>query len=88
MKLDLNKPNPSGNVAVDMCCACIVHNTKLNQPLKAIELNWVYFSIFQNWVIANFSELATKKEFYICGVKITKSKERDSKIITEIWENK
>lgn len=77
-----------GNVAVDMCFACIEHNRERNQPLVAIELNWVYYAIFQNWVQLNYSQEMAMKQFSIHGVDILKSKNRTDKTIKEIWANK
>ena len=68
--IDIYNYQKQGNIAVDMCVACIQHNFSYNKNLKEIVLSKAYYAIFQKWVRQNYDEETAELEFAIEGVVI------------------
>ena len=79
--INLQDYKKQGNLAVDMVCACIIHERKFNMPIKSVVLNPAYFDIFKKWVEKKFGEETAQKEFYIDTVSIRKEKIYSGKIL-------
>jgi len=70
--LDLENYQKQGNIAIDMCAACIIHERHYGRPIKAIILSAAYWSILKKWVFDNYGEEAVEKEFFLDTIEIRK----------------
>jgi len=70
--IDIYNYESVGNLAVDMCVACIQHEMKFNKPIKAVILNKAKYEVFQRWVAKEWGEEHLYKQFFIEGVEIRK----------------
>jgi len=70
--IDIYNYTSVGNLAVDMCVACIQHEFKFNKSIKAIILSKAKYETFQRWVAKEYGEEYVYKQFAIEGVDIRK----------------
>lgn len=84
--INLEVYTPIGNVAVDMCAACIIHERSFGKPIKSITLNSIYWGVFNMWAILNYGVEITKKKYYLGDVEIKREIEKQNTILTVQYE--
>ncbi len=87
LKLDIDNYQKQGNLAIDMCAACIQHERKFHRPIKAIVLNPAYFSLLKKWVAKTYGEdVAEENDFFFDTVEIRQEVIYSGKILlVEYW---
>ena len=85
--LDLTNYQRQGNISIDMCADCIIHERKHGKHVKALHLNRVYFAMLRQWVFENYGEEAAIADFYLDTVAIVQEpKKTDNPLRVEHWE--
>lgn len=87
-QLDINTGVKTGNLAVDMCIACILHYHQAQSPIKTIMLSNGYFAVFSLWVMENHGVDTLKKDMFIAGVQIKREVIPTGKILSVEYEKK
>ena len=80
--LNLNNYEKTGNLAVDMVCAAIIHERRRQMYPSIIRLNSKYWDLFRRWVVENYGEETLQKEFSIDTVDIKKEVMYSGKTLT------
>ena len=80
--LDLNNYVKTGNLAVDMVCAAIIHERNREMYPSIIRLNAKYWDLFRRWVESNYGAETLEKEFLIDTVEVKKEVMYSGKTLT------